>query len=123
MVLSLKNADINKSTGVNRFVIVKFTNSRWRKRVYNNCKSIGSGIFVHENLTRFREALAHKTRKLVHSKYLAKRIAGWENYCLPLQVESTPNAYIHIKDMFVIHTFEDETSLTIPYKNHFDQLL
>jgi hypothetical protein len=28
MVLSLKNADINKSTGVNRFVIVKFTNSR-----------------------------------------------------------------------------------------------
>lgn len=87
----------------NRKVIIKFTNSRARDKLYRARKSIGDGIFVQENLTRFREQLAFEARQLVRSKKISRTwVAGCSVYA------STENRdKIHIKDMTIIECLRD----------------
>ncbi|MES9879652.1 MAG: hypothetical protein ABW185_02080 [Sedimenticola sp.] len=49
---------------VNRRIIIKFTNTKARQRVWDARKQLGNGIYVTENLTRFRENLAYQARQL-----------------------------------------------------------
>ena len=58
-------------------IIVKFTNSKARQRIYNARKRLGDGIFVQENLTPFREYLGYEARKLKRAGLVTKTwVAG-----------------------------------------------
>jgi len=47
-----------------RRVIIKFTNSKARDRLFSMRRQMGDGIFVRESLTLYRETLAYEARKL-----------------------------------------------------------
>ncbi len=88
----------------NRKTVIKFTNSSARYKLYGARKKIGDGIFVQENLTRFREKLAYEARQLVRSDKLDKTwVAGCNIYAqLPHTVKS-----IHIKDLATIELIRE----------------
>lgn len=111
-----KKADIDISSGdidrchrlgrqkgaTSRKIIVKFTNSTARQRVYNARKKIGSGIFIQENLTRYREGLAYEARQLVRSKHLDKTwVAGCRIYA-NVTVTGHPHGVLEIKDLAIL---------------------
>ncbi len=90
-----KNVDLNASdidkchrlgrhhpdSATNRRIIVKFTNSKARQRVYEARRSLGDGTFVQDHLTRLRSQLGFEARKLVRSKALNKTwVAGSKIY-------------------------------------------
>ncbi|KAH3846977.1 hypothetical protein DPMN_089287 [Dreissena polymorpha] len=84
------NADIDrchrvgsKKDGKQRKVIVKFTNSSARQRLYEARRNLKDGVFIKENLTKFREELAYEARQLVRNKLLTKSwVAGCKVYGL-----------------------------------------
>lgn len=91
-----------------RKVIVKFTNSAARQRVYQARKTLGHGIFVQENLTRLRQQLGFEARQLVRAQTLEKTwVAGCKVF--GSMHGSAPGASkpIHIKDMSVIQAIKD----------------
>lgn len=74
--IPLLPADIDKShrlgkprVGLNRTVIVKFANSKSRDRVLNARKDVG-GIYINEDISRYRQDLSYEARKLVRAKKL-----------------------------------------------------
>jgi hypothetical protein len=86
--IQLSSSDIDKchrkgkpKDNYNRKVIVKFTNSKARQRVYNARKEMSHGIFVQENLTPLRENLSFQARQLKRDKLITKTwIAGCRVY-------------------------------------------
>lgn len=83
--IDISSADIDKchrkgkyTNAQNRRVIVKFTNSKARRRFYEGRKSLGRGIYVQDNLTPFRENLAYETRKLRRENLITK---CWVSRC------------------------------------------
>lgn len=89
-----------------RKVIVKFTNSAARQRVYQARKTFGNGIFVQENLTRLRQQLGFEARQLVRARTLEKT---WVAGCKVFGSVPGANKPIHIKDMSVIEAIKDGT--------------
>ncbi|MES9883777.1 MAG: hypothetical protein ABW185_23235 [Sedimenticola sp.] len=82
--IPLQPMDIDKSHrlgkfrpefSVNRTVIVKFTNSKARDRVMDARKSVG-GIYINEDLSRYRQNLAFESRKLVRENKLEQSWVG-----------------------------------------------
>lgn len=103
--IALKPEDIDKchrkgkyKGSGNRKVIVRFTNSKARQRVYEGRRTIGDGIFVQENLTRRRDQLAYEARQLVRTKSLMKT---WVGGCriFALIMHSGKELKIQIHDM------------------------
>lgn len=94
----------------NRKIIVKFTNSRARQKCYAARKLFGTGVFVQENLTPFRERLAYEARLLVRDSKLGKSwIAGCRVYgSLPANGGSVPKKVL-IQDLSVIQKIRDGT--------------
>jgi hypothetical protein len=86
--LALNESDIDKChckgkpvDNFNRKVIVKFTNSKARQRVYSARKRLGDGIFVQENLTPYCEYLGYEARKLKRAGLVTKTwVAGCKIY-------------------------------------------
>lgn len=79
--IDLSSTDIDKAlrlgkqksnSPVNRRVIVKFTNSKARQKIYKARKTFPNGKFVLESLTRKREQLAFEARKLKREGKLVK---------------------------------------------------
>lgn len=62
----------------NRRVIIKFTNSRARRRFYEARKRLGQGIYVQDNLTPFREKLSYEARQLKRNKLI---VNCWVSGC------------------------------------------
>lgn len=69
--LDITSADIDRchrrgryTMSKNRRIIIKFTNSKARQRVWDARKQLGDGIFVGETLTPYRENLAYQARQL-----------------------------------------------------------
>lgn len=74
----------------NRKVIIKFTNSSARQRVYTGRKELGSDIYVQENLTRLREKLSFEARQLVRTKTFTKTWIAGCKVLASLPDESSP---------------------------------
>lgn len=69
--LGIKSDDIDRchrrgrqKAMVNRKIIIKFSNSTARQKVYSARKLFGDGIFVVESLTRLRESLSYQCRQM-----------------------------------------------------------
>lgn len=80
----LLRSDIDKShrlgkfrpgLSVTRTIIVKFTNSKARDRVMDARKSIG-GVYINEDLSRYRQHLSYEARTLVREKKLEQSWVG-----------------------------------------------
>lgn len=90
--LDITAADIDKchrlgvyrvDTPKNRRIIIKFTNSKARQRLWNARKRLGDGIFVAENITRYRENLSYQARELtrgLNPKLARTWVAGGRIY-------------------------------------------
>lgn len=86
------------SASVNRRIIIRFTNSKARQRIYDCRRSLGDGIFVQEHLTKFRSQLAYEARQLVRAKTLAKTwIAGSKVFAT--LIDKGKEIKIQIRDM------------------------
>jgi hypothetical protein len=97
----------------NRKVIVKFTNSKARQALYENRKLLGAGIFVQENITKFREQLAFEARELVRSKKLTKTwIAGCNVYA-SIKIGESDETKIKIRDLGTIQNIKDGKLLAV----------
>lgn len=106
--LQLNSCDIDrihrlgpKSSGKNRRVIVKFTNSKARQRVFNTRKFFGKGLFVQDSLTPFRSQLSFEARALKRDhKLLSTWVAGGNIY--GLMVLNGHERKVQIKDLDAI---------------------
>lgn len=114
--LQLTSGDIDKchrlgsktANITNRKVIVKFTNSKARDRVYSARKTLGNGIFVQENLTRYRERLSFEARQLVRSKKLTKTwVAGCRVYGTIPGIDTNTDKKVLIKDMDIVECIRE----------------
>jgi len=83
--IPLTSADIDKCHRKGRYVdmghrkvIIKFTNSKARDRVYWNRRKLADGVFVQENLTPYREFLSFRCRQL---KRVGKVSKTWISGC------------------------------------------
>lgn len=112
--LDLSAADIDRCHRLgrrqlesNRRIIVKFTNSKARQRVYDARKSLGDGIYVQDHLTKLRGQLAYEARQLVRSKCVAKTwVAGSKVY---IQLNDGTNTKVQIQHMDDIATYRTAT--------------
>jgi hypothetical protein len=101
--IDVKSSDIDKChrkgkpiDSYNRRVIIKFTNSKARQRMYAARKEMAAGIFVQENLTPHRESLAYYARQLKREKYISKCwVAGCKVHVL-LPNESKARVIMHM---------------------------
>jgi competence CoiA-like predicted nuclease len=96
--ISLSAEDIDKAHRIGRFdkglsrkrrIIVKFTNSKARQRVYNKRKSAPDGIFIQESLTQKREQLAYEARKLKRENKLQQTLVAGGNINGIMLINST----------------------------------
>lgn len=70
-------------------------------------KSIGTGIFVQNNLTRFREQLAHEGRQFVRASNLTKTWAAGCNVYGAIKIHSMDEAKISIKYLDTIELINE----------------
>lgn len=107
--LGLKHSDIDKchrkgkpADNYNRKIIVKFTNSKARDRVYNARKNLGDGLFIQENLTPYREYLGYEARQLKRDDIITKTwVAGCKIY-VQVKGETKGKQLKHIDDINLI---------------------
>lgn len=104
--IDICSADIDRchrkgqpKASVNRKVIIKFTNSKARQRLYEGRKSLSSGIYVQENLTPYREFLSFEARKLKREGLATK---CWVAGCKVFVQLVGENKSCQIKDMDTI---------------------
>jgi DNA repair exonuclease SbcCD ATPase subunit len=128
--LNLNENDIDKvhrlgkwrsDVKVNRRVIVKFTNSKARQRLYNARKSLSSGIFEQDSLTRRREQIGYEARKLKREGKLLKTWVACANIYGTMK-KFDHEIKVHIKNMDSIEKIRagEEPGIytpTYPYKN------
>jgi hypothetical protein len=118
--IELSSTDIDRihrkgkpKEGENRKVIVKFTNSKARDRVYSGRKQLSAGIFVQENLTNFRERLSFEARQLVREKLAQKTwIAGCKVYVSCAGEEEGSSRKIVIRDLETIQNIREGKVMT-----------
>ncbi|KAH3689744.1 hypothetical protein DPMN_192181 [Dreissena polymorpha] len=97
-----------KKDGKQRKVIVKFTNSSARPRLYEARRNLKDGVFIQENATKFREELAYEARQLVRNKLLTKSwVAGCKVYGLLPDHSGNGEKRILIRDRATVISIRD----------------
>jgi hypothetical protein len=114
ILVSHRKGKFKEGFSVNRKCIVKFSNHAACQRVYNARKDLGSGIFVQQNITPYREKLSYEARQLIRAKTLQKTwISGFKVFAQfptttnPMTGKSEQGAKVHIKSMRTIEAIKD----------------
>ena len=106
--IELSSADIDKchrrgkrpdDSMSNRRVIVKFTNSKARDRVFAARKQMGDGVFVRESLTPHREYLSFRARQLKREGKIEKTWVAGARVFVQLLNDQGTKIIKHIDDI------------------------